>query len=112
MVAAARHHPLHQHRVEPVGLAKRVGDAVQRVLVEVEAGGAEGRSRSTSTVLAPIRSEIRWATLCARVEAPDAALGAAEGDLAADERLRRVGVEGGDRARSAAAAAAAAPDIR
>ena len=40
-VAAAGHHPVEQHRVQPVGLAERVGHALQGILVEVETGGAE-----------------------------------------------------------------------
>ena len=92
---AAGHHPVHQHRVEAVGLAQRVGDALQRVLVEVEPGGPERQVEVDQhrAGLQPLGD--RMGDIVSQGRDPRPALGAAESDLATDERRRGIGVEAG-----------------
>ena len=71
MVAALGEQPVERELVEAIGREHRVGDALRRILVEVEAGRAEGRSRSAITVVGAARlREIAQATLWAMVEEP------------------------------------------
>lgn len=97
-VAAADHHPVHQHRVQPVGLAQGVEHALQRILVEVEAGGAERQVQVDHHRGGLHALGHRPGEVVGQGRGPDAALGADEGDLPPDERRGGVGIEAGDRA--------------
>ena len=43
MIGAARQQPVEQHLVETLGRGQRIGNSLQRILVEIEAGRAEGQ---------------------------------------------------------------------
>ncbi len=95
-LVAADHHPLQQHRIQTVGLVERVGHALQRVLIEVEPGGAESQvevdhHRVRLHPLGEGVGEVVGDGRRART-----ALDAHEGHLPAGEGRGRVAVEGGD----------------
>ena len=94
VIRAARQQPVEEHLVEALGRRQGIGDALHRILVEIEAGGAEGRSRSAMTTSLFSADGHGEGDVVADGARADAALGADEGDDLADRVRLRVGVDG------------------
>src|SRR3981081_2494024 len=74
----------------PIGRENRVGDALQRILVVVETGGAEGEVEIDDDGIKLEIARDRPGDVVGNGGGADAALGADDGDDAADgDRLRR-----------------------
>ena len=97
MLGALGQQAIEQHLVEPLGARQRVRDALDGILVEVEAGGAEGQIEigDDDVGLQDLRQRPRRVVADGR--RADAALGADEGIDVADGLGVGIVVEVGDR---------------
>ena len=84
MLGALGEQAVEQHLIEPLGALQRLGDALHRVLVEVEAGGAEGQVEVGDDDVGLEDLRHRPGGVVAHRAGADAALGADEGDDVAD----------------------------
>ncbi|MNS56070.1 hypothetical protein D3C72_889200 [compost metagenome] len=96
LVGAADHHPVQQGGVQTVRLAQGVGDAAQRVLVEVQPGGAERQVivDDDGVDADPLAHGVGGVVGHGR--GPGPAARADEGDGPPDEGLSRVGEQAAD----------------
>ena len=97
VVRAAGEQAVEEDVVEPLGRVDRLGDALRRILVEVEAGGAEGEVEiGDDDVVLEIAGD-RPGDVVGDHRGADAALAADEGDGAAERLGRAIDVELADR---------------
>ena len=94
MIGAFRQQAVDEGGVDAVGREHRVGDALRRVLVVVEAGGAEGEVEIGDDAIEREIARDRPGDVVGDGGGADAALGADHGDDAAD----RLGVGRGEQA--------------
>ena len=80
MLGALGQQAVEQHLVETLGARQRVGDALHRILVEIEAGGAEGEIEIGDDDVGLEDLRQRPGRVVADGRRADAALGADEGD--------------------------------
>ena len=84
MLGAFGEQAVEQHLIEPLGALQRLGDALHRVLVEVEARGAEGQVEVGDDDVGLQDLRHGPGGVVAHRAGADAALGADEGDDVAD----------------------------
>ena len=96
MLGALRQQAVEQHLVEPLRARQRVGDALHRILVEIEAGGAEGQIEIGDDDVGLQDLRQRPGRVVADRRRADAALGADEGVDVADGLGLGIVVEIGD----------------
>ena len=84
MVGAFRQQAVDERGIDPVGREHRVGNALRRILVVVEAGGAEGEVEIGDHGIQRQIARDRPGDVMGDGGRADAALGADDGDDAAD----------------------------
>ena len=93
MVGAPRQQPVEQNLVEALGRRQRIGDPLQRILIEVEARGAERQVEIGDDHVALERAGDGERRVVADRARAGAALGADKGDDLADRSGLRIGVD-------------------
>ena len=112
MVGAFRQQTVDEGGVDAVGREHRVGDALRRILIVVEAGGAEGKVEVGDDRIEREIARDRPGDIVRDGGCADAALGADHGDDAADRLGVGRGEQPADRAHDVDGADRTRSDIR